>query len=64
MDKNNVKLGEIRLEENFYEAKIYEPLTFFESVLDNKEAVEKFVHEPESPASCNVSPVRKMYREG
>lgn len=63
MHKNNVKISEIRTEDRVDEAKIPELVTFFESVLDNKETMEKLVNETESKNMCDSSPTTRFYRQ-
>lgn len=63
MQKENVKLGEIRLEDSFDEAKIHEPLPLRTFRRERSPSMENHDHFSKSESVCPLSESRTVYRE-
>ena len=64
MVEDNVKYGEIRLEDTFHEAKILEPIPFGCTRMYRYPDVEKHDHNPEGENLLPIQGVRTHYRQG
>ena len=64
MNENNIRLGEIRLEDSFYEAKISEPNPLYQSKSRRKKGMEQNDGQRESEDLFPIQGDREKYREG
>ena len=64
MDEHTVKIGQIRLEEAFHEAKISEPISFHSSSPRHKKGLEQNDSERPREDLLFIPRDREEYREG